>query len=130
METIEWYTSKLDCGTISYRASKRDDGKFSSSLTVKQVVFERFNTTAHVTEEVMVHWSNAFKWADYDPCGGLGVTAVILSDGSRCFASGRYFREGGMAAVHVGCYGDAWLKRDRKPERDEHGFPIRKAVAA
>ena len=121
-----WYTSTQDCGTISYLASKSEDAKYS--LTVDRVIFDRYNVEAHVREEVSIHWTQAFKWSDFDPCGGLGCCGVILSDGSRCFASGRYFPTGGLAAVHVGCYGNAWLKRERRPERDKHGFPIRKAA--
>lgn len=134
---INWYTSTLDCGGISYRASKIDD---RDSLTIDKVVFSRYNELAGVREEVAVHWGEAFRWADFDPCGGLGLSSVILSDGSKCFASGLYYggghpdeytsERGGLAEVVVGCYGTSWMKRAKRPVRNEGGFPVREVAAA
>lgn len=139
-ETQTWYTSTLDCGGISYLAKAYETDGRTKTLTVERVVFSRYNTTAHVREEVVVHWSEAFKWADYDPSGGLGLSAVIMSDGTKTFASGRYYGTGhpdansrensGLCEIIVGCYGSAWVKRAKRPVRNEHGFPIREAVAA
>lgn len=135
MSKVEWFTSTLDCGGISYRASTFERDGMRVTRTVAQVIFSRFNKAAGIQEEVCVHWSQAFKWADADECGGLGLSGVILSDGSKCFASGLYYgtahkdeysrENGGLAEVVVGCYGEAWVKRAKRPKRDEHGFPIR-----
>lgn len=116
-----WYTSKQD-GGIEYKA----EGEVGSMVTIDRVLFQRFNVEAGVRETVSIHWTEAFKWADFDPCGGLGISGVKLSDGRECFASGRWFAndDGGLAAVHVGCYGDAWMTRSCKVKRDKHGFAI------
>ncbi len=107
--TDQWHKT----GEIEYRA-KNDGAAFSRSLTISEVIFARYNDQAKIRESVHVHWTEAFKWADADPCGGLGLTGVVMSDGSRCFASGRYRRSGGLCAVHVGAYGDAWMRREAK----------------
>jgi hypothetical protein len=89
------------------------------TLPIQRVVFERFNKEAGVSERVSIHWTEAFKWADSDPCGGLSLCAVQLADGSECFAKGRYFNpehpankgQHGLCAIHVGAYGDACMWR-------------------
>lgn len=133
----QWYTSQLDCGGISYWCLRPEGGE-GVGLTVQRVIFDRFNVAAGVRERVSVHWSEAFRWADFDPCGGMGVSMVELSDGSKCFASGMYYGTGhkdeytreqsGLAEVIVGCYGSPWLKRAKRPKRDQHGFAIRAMV--
>lgn len=117
----KWYSSTQD-GGIEYRAYSDKEG---NSITIDRVYFDRFNSKSGIREVVSIHWTETFKWADFDSCGGLGVSMVKMSDGRETFASGRYFRDGGLAAVHVGCYGDAWLKRPCKVKRDKHGFPIK-----
>lgn len=139
MESETWYTSTLDCGGISYLARTYQNDGLDQTVTVDRVNFSRFNTDAHVREIVSIHWSEAFKWADYDPCGGLSIDSVTLTNGSKTFASGLYFGAGhkdqhsreksGLCAVVVGCYGRPWLKREKRPVRDEHGFPIHQQAA-
>ena len=126
---MNWHNSDRD-GGISYATTSVN----GENRSIHQVVFRRYNTKAHVEEMVHVHWSEAFKWADADSCGWLGVTAVIWSDGTMTYASGLYFGQGhpdqysrersGLSAVVVGCYGSVMLKRERRPKRDQHGFPI------
>lgn len=116
-----WYESTQD-GGISYKAVTLESGK---TVTVERVVFERFNKDSGIREQVSIHWTEAFKWADFDPCGGLGIMKVQLSDGTTPFASGRYFANGGLESVVVGCYGTAWLKRAVKATRDERGYPVK-----
>lgn len=117
-----WYTSTQD-GGISYKAVTLESGK---TATVERVIFERFNQVSGVREQVSIHWTEVFKWADFDTCGGLGVMKVQLSDGTTPFASGRYFgsTEGGLSQIIVGCYGSSWLQRDKKVTRDERGFAV------
>lgn len=129
-ETSQWYTSEQD-GGISYYCQRyttnRDGYEAKASLTIDRVIFDRFNSEAGVREKVSIHWTEAFRWADFDPCGGLGLSGVLLSDGRECFASGLYFSggDGGLAEVVVGAYGSTWMKRAKKVERDEHGFAKR-----
>lgn len=131
----EWFTSSLDCGGISYQVTTTEKEGVTKNISVDRVVFERFNKDSGIREEVSIHWSECFKWADFDPCGGLGIKAVIWSDGTRTYASGMYYGEShpdaesrlksGLAEVVAGCYGSAVLKRTKRPLRDEHGFAKR-----
>lgn len=130
---MKWHTSDCD-GGISYASVTLNRNGREETLAIRDVVFKRWNDAAKVTEMVHVHWQNAFKWSDADPCGGLDVAAIIWTDGNWTFASGLYFGQGhkdeysrqmsGLSAVVVGCNGSVMLKRHRRPRRDKHGFPV------
>jgi hypothetical protein len=117
MSESRWYTHGPS--GIEYYAS--------GGLTIDRVIFRRWNDVARVDERVSVHWTEATKWADADPCGGLGLCGVMLSDGREAFATGRYFNanhpankgQHGLCAVHVGAYESEWMR-----------FPLRKEKVA
>jgi len=119
MNTYKYRVLRRDGDRCAYEIEYAGHARVGRSLTVEYVAFQRFNETAKVSEEVRVHWTEAFRWADHDPCGGLALCAVYLSDGSRCFASGLYFNphnpanqgQHGLSQVVVGAYGSSWLWR-------------------
>lgn len=100
---MEVYTSSNGINYIS-----------QNGRSVERVEFDRYNESAGVREIVSVHWTEVFKWADADPCGGLSLKMVVWSDGTKTYASGMYFPDGGLAEVVVGCYGSKHLWRKNK----------------
>lgn len=130
---LVWRKDTTD-GEIFYASGTIDSDGRSETLTVNQVVFKRLNKAIYIEELVHIHWSNAFKYADYSSCGGHGVIAVILSDGTNVPASGLYFEKdhhdqysreaSGLSAIVVGCDGKTMLRRNRRPRRDRNGYAL------
>lgn len=115
----QWYTYTGVYSKIEYYADVQEVNGQLKTETIEKVGFERFNAEAGIMEMVWVHWTNAFQWADADPCGGLGLKMVKWASGGETFASGLYFNDdkSGLAEVVVGCYGSSKMKRD-KSSRD------------
>lgn len=95
---MEWHTSS---NGINFAV---ENGR-----SIDRVIFDRWNDAAGVTEKVSIHWTEVFKWAAADKCGGMGLSGVEWSDGLKSFASGRY--SNGLMAIHVGAYGPCYMIR-------------------